>query len=171
MGALAHVDDPGRANIYTKLTQTDSPTYEALTDRERRLARMLFFVLWPDKGGFSSYEEGLRHLRRHPAVGAELRELVALGLDRARYLPRSLGEGLQQVPLASHAHYRREEILPALGWATIAAQRTWQRHQRSWADRAQTDALMINLRKSEKTFHRRRCIAISQLARPLSLGI
>jgi superfamily II DNA or RNA helicase/HKD family nuclease len=152
MSALAHVDDPERAAAYTKLTQAGAPAYEALDDREQRLARMLFFTLWPNKGGFSSYEEGLRHLRQHPAAGSEIRELVALGLDRARHLPHPLGEGLQQVPLASHAHYRREEILAALGWATMERSARGNITGVAWAEETQTDALMVNLRKSEKDF-------------------
>ena len=35
--------------------------YDQLTDREQRLARMLFFTLWPNKGGFTSFEAGLEH--------------------------------------------------------------------------------------------------------------
>jgi hypothetical protein len=73
---------------------------------------MLFFTLWPARGGFLSYEDGLAFLRAHPAVCDELRQLVALGLDTARHVPASLGEGLQHVPLAGHARYRREEIRP-----------------------------------------------------------
>jgi hypothetical protein len=50
---------------------------------------MLFFTLWPDRAGFPSYQAGLAHLRRHPAVCAEVRELAALGLDRSRHVPES----------------------------------------------------------------------------------
>ncbi|MDX6223884.1 MAG: hypothetical protein QOE64_260, partial [Frankiales bacterium] len=86
--AFAHVDDPERAALYARLADPDGPTYDDLTDREQRLARMLFFLLWPDRGGHQSYQDGLDHLRRHPAVCAEIRELVALGLDCARHVPR-----------------------------------------------------------------------------------
>ena len=79
---------------------------------------MLFFVLWPDRGGHASYDAGLARLRAHPAVCAEIRELVALGADAARHVPRPLGPAAD-VPLLSHAHYRREEILAALGWASM----------------------------------------------------
>ena len=113
---------------------------------------MLFFVLWPNKGGFGSYAEGLAHLRAHPAACAEIRELVSYSADQARHLPRPLGEGLQDIPLYSHAHYRREEILAALGWAS------WERSARgnitgvAWAEETATDALLINLRKTEQSF-------------------
>lgn len=113
---------------------------------------MLFFLLWPDRGEFDSYQAGFEHLRRHPAVCAEAREVLALVADRSRLAPRPLGEGLLEVPLFSHARYRREEILAALDWAT------WDRSPRghftgvAWASSTRTDALLVNLRKSEADF-------------------
>jgi superfamily II DNA or RNA helicase/HKD family nuclease len=152
MSAFAHVDDPERAGAYTRLATPGGPAYADLGAREQRLARMLFFTLWPDRGGFDSYDEGLGALRDHPAVCAELRELVGIGVDRARHVPRPLGAGLRHIPLAGHAHYRREEILAALDWASL--KRTPRFHQSgvAWAEATRTDALLINLRKSEKDF-------------------
>ena len=149
---LSHIDDPERAQAYSLLASVDGPSYDELSERQQRLARMLFFTLWPNNGGYSSYDEGLQQLRRHPSVCAELRELVALGLDSARHLPQSLGEGLQHVPLASHAHYRREEILAALDWASLERSARGNITGVAWAQPTQTDALLINLRKSEKSF-------------------
>jgi superfamily II DNA or RNA helicase/HKD family nuclease len=149
---LLQVDDAERAATYSMLVSPDAAPYDRLTEREQRYARMLFFALWPNKGEFSSYEEGLEFLRSNAAVGTEMREVVALGIDQARHLPKSLGDGLQHVPLYSHARYRREEILAALGWAT------WDRSARgnitgvAWAEETRTDALLVNLRKSEKDF-------------------
>jgi hypothetical protein len=134
------------------LATAGAPDYNSMSDREQRLARMLFFLLWPNKGGFDSYADGLSHLQAHPAVCAEIHELLGYTVDQARHLPRSLGEGLQDIPLFSHAHYRREEILAALGWAS------WERSARgnitgvAWAEETATDALLINLRKTEQSF-------------------
>jgi superfamily II DNA or RNA helicase/HKD family nuclease len=150
--AFAHVDDPERAGLYRRLADPAGPSYDEVTAREQCLARMLFFVLWPDRGGHSSYAAGLAHLRRHPAVCAEIRELVSLSLDRARHLPKPLGEGLQHVPLQSHAHYRREEILAALGWATWARKAHGHAAGVAWAEQERTDALLVNLRKTERDF-------------------
>ena len=152
MAAFTHVDDRERAEVYQRLVASDGPDYAELTEREQRLARMLLFTLWPKRGDFPSYQAGLEHLRRHPAVCAEIAELVALGLDRARHVPAALGEGLQHVPLAGHSRYRREEILAALGYATL--QRVPGNHVSgvAWCEDTNTDALLINLRKSEKDF-------------------
>lgn len=152
VSSVLHVDDPERAETYALLMSADAPHYDALTQRQQRLARMLFFTFWPNKGGFASYEAGLAHLREHVAVCAEAKEVMAYGVDRARLTPRPLGEGLQHVPVFSHAHYRREEILAALDWAR------WDRAARghftgvAWSEDALTDALLVNLRKSEAEF-------------------
>lgn len=150
--AFAHVDDRERAEVYAALARPDGPAYAALTDREQSLARMLFFLLWPDRGGHAAYQDGLAHLRRHPAVCAEIRELVALQFDRARHVPRPLGEGLLHVPLLSHAHYRREEVLAALGWASMTRKAHGHAQGVAWAPETGTDALLVNLSKTERDF-------------------
>jgi hypothetical protein len=152
MSAFARVDDPERAEVYARLADPAGPVHGELTDREQRLARMLFFLLWPDRGGHTSYAEGLAALRRHPAVCAEIRELVALGVDTSRHVPEPLGAGLLDVPLHSHAHYRREEILAALGWASMARKAHGHASGVAWADATRTDALLVNLRKTERDF-------------------
>ena len=43
------------------------------------VARMLFFSLWPDGGGFESYDKGLAQLRTEPAVRDELSALWRVG--------------------------------------------------------------------------------------------
>lgn len=152
VAAFSHVDDPERAEVYALLADPAGPPYRALTARQQCLARMLFFTLWPDRGGFGSYQDGLDQLRRHPAVGAEIVELVQLGLDRARHVPRPLGEGLLHVPLLSHAHYRREEILAALGWASMTRKARGHATGVVWVAESRTDALLVNLRKTERDF-------------------
>ncbi len=152
LAMLTHVDDPERAAVYARVADPAGPDYAELTEREQRLARMLFFQLWPDRGGFDSYQAGVEHLRRHPAVCAEIRELTAYTLDQARHLPRSLGEGLQHVPLQSHAHYRREEILAALDWASMTRKASGHATGVVWAEQTRVDALLVNLHKTERDF-------------------
>jgi superfamily II DNA or RNA helicase len=152
VSALAHVDDPERADAYRRFTSSDGPSYGDLSERDQRLARMLFFTLWPDLGGFGSYEEGLAHLRQHPVVCAEIGELVSLGVDRARRVPESLGTGLQHIPALSHARYRREEILAAMDWASLTRKARGHAGGVAWCPTVSTDTLLVNLHKSEKDF-------------------
>jgi superfamily II DNA or RNA helicase/HKD family nuclease len=152
LSTFAHVDDPERAQLYTQLADPTGPRYGDLSEREQSLARMLLFTFWPRKYSLVSYEEGLSRLRRHPAVCAEIGELVAVGLDRARHRSVSLEDRLQDVPLASHARYRREEILAGFGYASL--ERAIGNHVSgvAWAEETRTDLLLVNLRKSEKDF-------------------
>ncbi|MEV1295326.1 DUF3427 domain-containing protein [Pseudonocardia sp. NPDC049635] len=152
LATLTHVDDPERAHVYTRLADPGGPAYTELTTHGQRIARMLFFQLWPDRNGFDDYQAGLDHLRQHPAVCAEIRELVAYTLDGARHLPQALGSGLETLPLRSHAHYRREEILAGLDWASMERKAIGHASGVVWADRPRVDALLVNLHKSERDF-------------------
>lgn len=150
MVALVHIDDPERAEAYARLAAPDGPTYEELGEREQRLARMLLFTLWPK--GMTSFTEGLARLRENPAVGAELAELMTLGFGHARHRPASLGPGLQHIPLAGRARYRREEILAALDYASLQRHPANHREGVVWSEVTRTDVLLINLHKSEQDF-------------------
>ncbi|MGH3788588.1 MAG: DUF3427 domain-containing protein [Pseudonocardiaceae bacterium] len=148
--ALSHVDDPERSAIYTQLAAADGPSYGSHGPPEQAVARMLFFTLWPDRGDFATYDDGFAQLHEHPAVAAEIGELLALTTGRTRHIPRPLG--IPGVTLLSHASYRREEILAGIGWAN------WQRkpHGRAagvaWAPETGVDALLVTLRKEERDF-------------------
>ncbi|MGH3605359.1 MAG: DUF3427 domain-containing protein [Pseudonocardiaceae bacterium] len=149
--ALSHVNDPERLALYTRLlAAADGPSYDSLSPLDQALARMLFFTVWPNRGDFSSYDAGLAQLRAHPAVTAEIEELLAITTDQARHIPQPLG--IPGVSLLSHASYRREEILAGIRWAN------WERkpHGRAagvaWAPETGVDALLVTLRKEERDF-------------------
>jgi superfamily II DNA or RNA helicase/HKD family nuclease len=152
MSALAHVDDPERAEVYRLLASATAPSYASLHPRWQHLARMLFFTLWPNKGGHESFGAGLATLREHPAVGDEVSQLMDVVLDRIHHVPQALSPALAHLPVLSHATYRREELLAGLNWAT------WERSARgnitgvAWSEDERVDALMINLHKDDAGF-------------------
>ncbi|TFD50303.1 DUF3427 domain-containing protein [Cryobacterium frigoriphilum] len=154
MAALVHVDDPERADAYTRLTRLECPDYSELSVRDQRYARMLVFTLWPSGNKFGSYQAALVQLRGTPAVCSEIRQIVALSADVSRRVPLSLGKGLDDVPIFSHASYRREEILAALGYADLEKGGSVGNHQAgvAWCSETSTDALLVTLHKSEKEF-------------------
>lgn len=149
MTAMLCIDDPERAETYTNLVSENAPRYDELSDREQMLARMLFFALWPNGGGHTSYDAGLDFLRSYPLVCAEIRQLAALGVQRSGYAPKGLGLGLQQIPLYSHATYRREEVLAALGYFALGG-KTSHREGVAWCAETKTDAFFVTLEKDEK---------------------
>src|SRR5690606_32143394 len=150
-----HVDDPVRAAAYTRLLADDAPDYADLDEGDRAFARMLFFSLWPNGGGFATYQEGLDRLRRHPAVRDELRQVVAYGLAHTRHVPVPLLlDTAPGLPLAVHASYSREEILSALGQSRLGGGLLPANFREGvrWCPDIATDALLITLDKDEKDF-------------------
>lgn len=152
MTAFLHVDDVERASTYKQLIK-GTTTYEDLSSREQLLARMLFFSLWPDGGGHRNYQAGLDAVRSNPAMQAEALEVIDVALARAQHVTRPLESGLQRLPLQTHARYSREEILAGLGNARLDGRRpsTFQSGV-LWVEEANTDALLVTLRKSEREY-------------------
>jgi hypothetical protein len=129
--ALAHVDDPDRAQIYRGLLSGDTT--------DETYGRMLAFLLWPAEAA-RDWRDVLRRARRATAVRAEIDTLLTVAADAARLLPRPVtGAGV----LRSHARYRREEALAALGWGSPGNHQTGV----AWCRDANVDALFVTLRK------------------------
>lgn len=149
--SFGHVDDPDRAAVYRSVLADNAPGYDELSPAEQTFARMLLFSLWPS-GGFDSYAAGLAALRAEPAVRDEVRSVVDLAFDGARHLTTSTAGGLQGLNLRIHARYQREEILAALGHASLARVPATFRegvlHSTEW----NCDAFLITLKKSDTDF-------------------
>lgn len=150
--AFAHVDDPLRLSVYSRLLHDGSPSYASLSPIEQRLARMLFFSLWPDGGGFESYEAGLASMRLEAATRSELRQVIDLTFDSARNRVLDLEGPLAEVPLKIHARYQREEILAALGYASLDRKPNSMREGVTFIPELNTDVFLITLKKSEADF-------------------
>ena len=149
--AVAHVDDRRRWAIYRSIldgtVDMDSPI-------ERRLAEMLFYSLNPNGGGFDSAAAGLDALQGE-AVVDELREVIDIAFDSARrstYELGSLAPELAQVPLEVHASYSREEILSALGFASLRRTPSTMREGVAWCEEVDADAFLITLKKSDRDY-------------------
>ncbi|WP_258066934.1 DUF3427 domain-containing protein [Arthrobacter sp. GMC3] len=150
MAALIHVDDLERADAYSMLVSSGAPNYADLGPREQVLARMLFYTLWDDTGGFSSYDEGFEHIRRFTAVCGEIQQIVALGAAASKRAGKSLGMEFGAIPLYSHATYRREEILAALEYGSLGlGKNVKHREGVAWCPQTKTDAFFVTLNKDE----------------------
>ncbi|MEW2446084.1 DUF3427 domain-containing protein [Streptomyces parvulus] len=151
--AFLHVDDPERAEAYLRLLADDAPSYEALDPTDQVYARMLFFNLWDNAGGFTDFQEGLASLHSQRALRDELRQVLAYVIERADHFPTPLSGHLSRVPLKIHSSYNRSEILAALGVARFGGQMPRSFAQGvQWVEELQTDALLITLEKNEKDF-------------------
>ena len=151
MAALIHVDDPERGAAYSMLVAPDAPRYAELGMREQAFARMLFYTLWDDGGGFTTYDDGLDHLRGYQFVCREIRQVVKLGVAASKHAAKSLGAGLQHIPLLSHATYRREEVLAALQYGSLEQGKNVQHREGvAWCPATATDAFFVTLNKDDK---------------------
>ena len=117
--AFAHIDDDTRRRAYSRLLADDAAAYSDLSPVEQRLARMLFFLLWPGGGEHESIEAGFEALRREAAVRDELTAVIDLAFGAASHVPVSLAGALRQIPLQIHGRYQREEVLAALDYASL----------------------------------------------------
>jgi superfamily II DNA or RNA helicase/HKD family nuclease len=150
MVRLLHVDDPERAAAYSLLVSPGAPAYTELGPREQTFARMLFYTLWSDGGGFRTYDDGLGYLRGFRHVCEEIRQLVELGVASSRHAGKSLGAGLQHVPLLTHATYRREEVLAALEYGSLESGKNVQHREGvAWCPATSTDAFFVTLNKDD----------------------
>jgi superfamily II DNA or RNA helicase/HKD family nuclease len=153
--ALAHVDDAQRVGEYARLLSSKVAPYAELSQAEQRLAQMLFFSMYPDAGDFADIETGLVSLRPEEALRSELTQVMDFAFDHARrttYPVGMLAPELSDVPLAVHASYQREEILAALGYASIKRRPSTMREGVAWCPSVQADALLITVKKAEKDY-------------------
>ncbi|MER7504604.1 DUF3427 domain-containing protein [Nonomuraea pusilla] len=149
--ALLHVDDRARGEAYARLLQPDGPRYASLSPTDQAFARMLFFSFWRDGGGFASYDEALDRLRGERALCDEIRQVLAYGVDRPRYVAKPVE--LAGVPLAVNSSYSTDEVLAAIGWASVGGPvPSTMREGVAWSARARCDALLVTLQKNEKEF-------------------
>ncbi|WP_042374645.1 DUF3427 domain-containing protein [Streptacidiphilus neutrinimicus] len=151
--AFLYAADTLRVHAYTQLLSDDAPRYAELTEQQRGFAHMLFFSLWPTGGGFADYQSGLDTLREQTAFRSEVRQLLAWNLDHTRRPTSPLLGTHGELPLALHADYSREEILPALRAAELGGFLPGNfREGVKWCPATNTDALMVTLTKDEKDF-------------------
>lgn len=150
--SMAHVDDGDRALAYQKLLADGAPTYQDLTPVDQRFARMLFFSLWPNGGGFDSYDDGFGALRSEQAARGELSVVVRYAFDHAQRITARMSRRLASSPLRTHARYSREEIVAALDYAHLKRLPNSFREGVLWAEEWKSDAFLITLTKSETDY-------------------
>ena len=149
VGRLLHVDDLERIDAYRSLLEQPTvPTAGALSDRERRFARMLIGSL-TTLGTSASLDEGLARLWEHPQVRRELLELLELLPGRVDHVHAPLN--IADVPLAVYARYTRAEILASFDIGTGAKARSW-REGVLWDEGSNTDLFAFTLDKSAGSF-------------------
>jgi hypothetical protein len=150
--AFAHVDDSERSVAYRRLLADDAPSYADLSPVEQRLARMLFFSVWPSGSDHESISVGLARLRREEAARDEMRAVIDLSFDEARHVTVGLGASLRHVPLQVYGRYQREEVLAALDYASLDRKPNSFREGVLYVPELNIDAFFVTLQKSEADY-------------------
>lgn len=150
--AFAHVDDPLRTKAYSRLLAEDGPHYGNLSPLDQQIAQMMFFSLWPDGGGFKSFDEGLTALRHERAARAELTSVMDISFDEARHQTAALDGDVADVPLRVHGRYQREEILSAIKYSSLDRRPTSVMQGVIYSPETNIDAFFITLKKSEADY-------------------
>ena len=113
---------------------------------------MLFFSLWPGGGDHESIDVGMTRLQREAAARDELRAVIDLAFDKARHVTVDLAASLQHVPLQVHGRYQREEVLAALGYASLNRKPNSFREGVLYVPDLDVDAFFVTLQKSEADY-------------------
>jgi superfamily II DNA or RNA helicase/HKD family nuclease len=148
LGYLLHLDEPARLNAYNQIISSSSSTGEStppLSDIDRRRLEMLDAQLW-ERGALPSAEETVQKLAGNPAIVAELAELTQV-LDEqvavaTEFFPRP------DWPLALHHHYKRREILTAVGFLKPGKKKHVVPSGILKLEELQTELLFVTLDKS-----------------------
>lgn len=150
-----HVNDRERADAYSELLAVEAPRYDELSSRMKCFARMLFYTFWDDAGGFASYDQGLNGVRRMGYFVKELREMMSHSVANNPMAPKSLGLGMQHIPLCSHASYWRSEVLAALDFGSLEQGKAVEHREGvAWCPTSSTDAFFVTLKKDEAVHNR-----------------
>lgn len=163
VGRMTHVDDEVRLTAYAQFAGGTAPQVAELEPAEAALLRMFVVSLLGQQlvGPLRDIDlqAAVEVVWQHPAVLAEVAELMALLAGRVDHLHESLA-GREHIPLQVHARYTREEILAAMhqqpGSARtrgVAMARTpeWREGVR-WCDDQATDLFLITFDKSADHF-------------------
>jgi superfamily II DNA or RNA helicase/HKD family nuclease len=152
LGRLLRVDDDERIVTYrTFLERPDPVQVSELSERERRLIRMLVASLGDQVlTKKDSVQDAVNLLWTHPQVRVELAQLLIELDERIDHLHGELDRH-PDVPLQVHARYSRIEILAAFGIGAKAKVAAWQTGVYEAKD-AKAELLAFTLDKSTGAF-------------------
>jgi superfamily II DNA or RNA helicase len=141
IGRLLHMDDGGRLAFLREFLQS---RVDDLNLAQRRMLEGLLLTLGADESA----------LRQSLVLRDEILELLEVLDDRAEHQTFLIADelpGFDDVPLALHARYTRDEVFAALGRSTVASPFT-HREGPFWHEPTNTDYFFVTLDKSEKYY-------------------
>jgi len=154
LAGILHVDDPLRLDAYERLAA--SASVSKLSDADRRLSTGFHFAVIPSKIAPKTLAESVTLLHAHPAIVAELRELLPLLDERSEHLTHPLdlaqpaGSPLR-VPLSVHARHTVDDVLTA--FRILDFDKTaWKQTGTIREEQTNSDLFFVTLEKSEREY-------------------
>ena len=152
---LLHLDDPARLALYRRAVAGELLDDELDPGSAVGRALMgLHFSIWGPGSPLGSLRESVDRLRQHPALAAELREVLDVLDDQADHLPQPLDVHMQwehRVPLAVHSRASLDEIMAAFGRMTFARPHRL-REGVAFDPTTKSDVLFVTLEKVERHY-------------------
>jgi superfamily II DNA or RNA helicase len=152
---MLHVDDAERIEAWTAiLRDPTSPESAAWSERERRMALGLVWLLHGVKPRHQDFAAAFRGLREMPELRREMIEMLEIRreqLDRLTFPLTLPTDAQRRVPLRVHAHYARDEIVAAFALAELQKSYSLQAGVR-FDSETRTDLLLVTHAKSEREF-------------------
>jgi hypothetical protein len=149
-GSLLHVDDGEYLRVMREIA-AEGTSFAAATELDQRRAQMFAYQMDTGRLPRQVAEELLR-LSQAPACQRELQELEVVLSSRSRILTAPI-PGFEQIPLALHATYSRQEIMSAVGYSTATRRPSFREGVLRIMD-AKLEVLFVTLDKSSG-FHDR----------------
>ena len=150
IGRMRHIDDQARTEAYREWLVQPAPPEAGTSVRGDRLLQMLHTDLWGRSKGMGSLAAALARFWPHADLRRELVELLGVLDDQAQHI--HLASGLPpDVPLFLHERYTRDEVLTALGDATVETPPT-SREGVHFNKAYNADVFFVTLKKSEERF-------------------
>jgi superfamily II DNA or RNA helicase/HKD family nuclease len=156
LSRLLHLDDLDRIAFYRRvLSAPVAPRVGELTVAERRMLEALLITLF--HRAEEDTQRALGRLGDAPQVRAEMLEVLDILDDRAAHETVKISDVISadrwcDVPLAVHARYSRDDVLAAIGRATLAGSRGQKQTGVLWEEALSADVFFVTLEKSEKNY-------------------
>ena len=152
LGRLLHVDDLERLEFLKSISSAKHlPNINDFDERKLRQFEMALVTIFnPNQGEFETLQDAIQALWTYPDLLFELTQILDVLDDQVIHDHKPL-DVHESIPLLTHAHYSRDEILSAFGVSGVT-EPPFIREGVYWHEPTQTDIFFITLKKSEKDF-------------------
>jgi superfamily II DNA or RNA helicase len=150
LGWMTHIDEPARLQGYRAAVAAAAKGESLVFGPTEELRMHMLDFLLEHRGTMRTAEESARYLAGRPAIAQEVAELGEVLQDRVSLSTDSYP--VAEWPLALHRHYKRREILAAVGFVRPGSPRTVVQGGIYRMPETKRELLFVTLDKSGSSF-------------------